>query len=122
MLFGSGNHDRELIFLKNAVLCLDCEAITAIKGDECPACKGHSLLNLATILGSFYSGKLGAQLGSGPFNIIVTIELEQMRARDLNSALERLTLAIGSNLIDERASLHINVQTTADNSALAKTA
>ena len=112
MLFASGNQiEEEVIHLKTAVLCLDCEAITVSKGDECIACKGHSLLNLAGILGgSLFSGKIGTRLGSGPFNITVTIELQQMRAHDLNDALESLTAAIGSSPAGTRASFHINVQ------------
>lgn len=117
MLFGSGQQGQEVIPLKRAVLCLDCEAITVIDGDECIACKGHSLLNLARILGgSLFSGKVGSRLGSGPFNITVTIELQQMRAQDLNGALESLTAAIGSSLADDRASIHINVQSAVERS------
>ncbi|HVN17253.1 MAG TPA: hypothetical protein VMU05_00720 [Dongiaceae bacterium] len=112
MLFGSEKQGQEMIPLKAAVLCLDCEAITATTGDECVACKGRSLVNLARILGSFLDGNLGTRQGSGRFNVTVTIELQQMHARDLNGALESLTAAIASTLADDRASIHINVQPT----------
>ena len=122
MRLGSGNRGQELVFLKNAVLCLDCEAITGIKGDECPACLGRSLVTLARILGSLRSANLGTRLGSGAFDTTITIELPRIPAQELNDALERVTTAIASTLADDRASIHINVQTTAETSALAKTA
>ena len=107
----------EVVRLSCAVLCLDCEAISSSRGDECPACKGHSLLNLARILGgTLFGGKLGNRLASAPFSVAITIELSQMRAQDLNDVLERLTTAIGSSLAEGRASFHVNVQPTEDKS------
>lgn len=103
--------------LSSAVLCLDCEVISNSRGDECPACKGHSLLNLARILGgTLFGGELGRRLGSAPFNVAVTIELSQMHAQDLNDTLEALTAAIGSSLAAGQASFHVNVQPTEDKS------
>jgi len=43
--------DVEPVVLSRATLCLDCEIISNSRRDECPTCHGHSLLNLARILG-----------------------------------------------------------------------
>jgi len=51
-MFGVHNEpDVVLVALSRAMLCLDCEIISNCKGDECPACKGRSLLSLTKILG-----------------------------------------------------------------------
>jgi len=53
--------DVVLIALSRAMLCLDCEIIINCKGDECPACKSHSLLSLTKILsGSLRFGEDGS--------------------------------------------------------------
>ena len=43
--------DLEIVLLSRAMLCLDCEVISESRGDECPACKSHSLLSLVRVLG-----------------------------------------------------------------------
>ena len=106
------------VSLCSAVFCLDCEVISNGRGDECPACKSRSLVNLARILGgSLRAGNSepGADIGS--FDITLTIEMHQMKASDVNTTLEGLTRVIGPRLAKGRASLHVNVQTTAANSS-----
>jgi hypothetical protein len=56
--------------------------------------------------------KLGQRLESGPFNIILTVALQQMHAKDVNTTLEGLTNVIGPRLAQGRASFHIDVQPT----------
>jgi hypothetical protein len=52
MMIGTQSQpDLVLVALGRAMLCLDCEIISNCKGDECPACRGHSLLSLTKILG-----------------------------------------------------------------------
>ena len=51
---------------------------------------------------------------SGLFDITITIELQQMEAKDLNATVERLTSVIGPKLALDRASFHINVKPAVD--------
>jgi len=51
---------------------------------------------------------------SGSFDITITIELQQMHAKDLSTAVERLASVIGPKLALDRASFHINVKPAAD--------
>jgi len=51
---------------------------------------------------------------SGLFDITVTIELQQMDAKDLSTTVERLTGVIGPKLVRDRASFHINVKPAVD--------
>jgi len=44
------------------------------------------------------------------FDITLTIELQQMHAKDLSTTVERLTSVIGPKLARGRASFHINVK------------
>lgn len=47
---------------------------------------------------------------SGPVDITITIELQQMYAKDVNTTVERLTSVIAANLALDRGSFHINVK------------
>jgi hypothetical protein len=46
-----------------------------------------------------------------PSGITVAVALQQMRAKDVDTALEGLTNVIGPNLAKGRASFHIDVET-----------
>jgi hypothetical protein len=48
------------------------------------------------------------------FDITITVELQQMNAKDLSTTVERLTGVIGPKLARDRASFHINVTPAAD--------
>src|SRR5579864_938454 len=116
MLAGTTNrHDAGLLPLWNAVFCLDCEVISSSRGDECAACKSRSLVSLARILGgSLLAHRAQQEWESGLFDITITIELQQMHAKDLSTTVERLTSVIGPKLARERASFHINVKPAVD--------
>ncbi|HEV2397494.1 MAG TPA: hypothetical protein VGS27_11175 [Candidatus Sulfotelmatobacter sp.] len=43
------------------------------------------------------------------FDVTITIELQQMHAKDLSTTVERLTSVIGPRLARDRALFHINV-------------
>jgi hypothetical protein len=47
------------------------------------------------------------------FDITITVELQQMHAKDLTTALESLTNVIGPRLARALASVHIKVEPTA---------
>ena len=42
----------ELIPLDHAVLCEDCQMISQARNDHCLSCGSHSILSLASVLGS----------------------------------------------------------------------
>jgi len=125
MFAGSRKHlDAGILPLWNAVFCLDCEVIASGRGDECPACKSRSLVSLARMLGgSLLAHRLQQFQGweSGLFDITITVELQQMHAKDLSTTVERLTGVIGPKLARDRASFHINVKPTEENPDLQST-
>jgi hypothetical protein len=47
---------------------------------------------------------------AGLFDITITVELQEMHAKDLSTTVERLTSVIGPKLARDRASFHINVK------------
>src|ERR1700693_5023676 len=112
------NHlEAAVLPLLNAVFCLDCEVISTSRGDECPACKGRSLVSLARMLGGSllaHRAQHSHECESGLFDITIAVELQQMHAKDLSTTVERLTSAIGPKLARDRASFHINVKPAVD--------
>jgi hypothetical protein len=46
------------------------------------------------------------------FDITITVELQQVHAKDLNATVETLSNVIGPKLARNRASLHIKVEPT----------
>ena len=118
MFAGTRNHlDAGVLPLWNAVFCLDCEVISSSRGDECAACKSRSLLSLARMLGSSllaHRAQHVQERESRLFDIKITMELQQMHAKDLSTTVERLTSVIGPKLARDRASFHINVKPAVD--------
>ena len=112
------NHlDAGVLPLWNAVFCLDCEAITSSRGDECLACKSRSLVRLARMLGGSllaHRAQHFQEWEGGLFDITFTVELQEMHAKDLSTTVERLTSVIGPELGRDRASFHVNVKPAAD--------
>jgi hypothetical protein len=111
----ANNRDANALPLLNAVFCLDCEMISDSRGDECPSCKGRSLVSLARMLGGSLFGHRAKQLRNyegGLFDIRITIDLQQMHAKDVTATLERITNAIGRELARDEATFHINVKPT----------
>src|SRR5271169_132577 len=106
------NHlDARVLPLWKAVFCLDCEVISSSRGDECAACKSRSLVSLARMLGGSilaHRAQHFHEWESELFDITITIALQQMHAKDLTTTLERLSSVIGPNLVQDRASFHIN--------------
>jgi hypothetical protein len=118
MLAGTRKHlDTGVLPLWNAVFCLDCEVVSSIQGDECAACKSRSLVSLARIFGGSllaHKAQHFQESESGLFDITITIELQQVHAKDLSTTVERLTGVIGSQLAQDRASFHVTVKPTVD--------
>lgn len=116
-MFG-GNDDSKHsdgVALQNAVLCVDCEFVSTSRGDECPVCGGHSLLNLAgPVGGSLLDYKVSRSHKDKLvlFDLHITIDVQQMEGRDLSVALERISAVVASKLARGLATLHINVEPT----------
>jgi hypothetical protein len=112
------NHpDENVLPLWNAVFCLDCEVISNRRGDECPSCKGRSLVSLARMLGGSLLTHRALQFQEcerGLFDTTITVQLQQMNAKDLSTTVERLTSVIGPRLVQDQATFHISVKPTVD--------
>ena len=106
--------NENILPLWNAVFCLDCEVISNSRGDECPACKSRSIVSLARMLGGSLLAHRLQQRESGAFDITISIELQQVNAKDLSITLERLTSVIGPQLAGDRATFHISVRPTVE--------
>src|SRR5882672_6642352 len=115
MFAGTRNHlDAGVLPLSNAVFCLDCEVISSSRGDECAACRSRSLVSLARLLGGSLLAHRTQEWEGGLFDITITLELQQLHAKDLSTTVERLTSVIGPKLARDRASFHINVTPAVD--------
>jgi len=112
MLAGKWNSQQEVTLpLWSAVLCLDCEVISNSRSDECPACRGHSVVSMARLLGGSLLGhNLPQPIDNVSFDIRLTIDLQRMQAKDLNATLESLNDVVGSRITQGRGSFHINVE------------
>ena len=109
--------DAGVLPLWNAVFCLDCEVISSSRGDESSACKSRSLVSLARMLGGSlvaHRTQRSNQGESGLFDITITVELQQMHAKDLSSTVERLAGVVGPNLVGDQASFHVDVKPVVD--------
>jgi len=107
--------DENVLSLSNAVFCLDCEAIGNTRRDECPSCRGRSLVNLGRMLGGTLLAHRGEESRrSGMFDITITVELQGMYGKDLSTTVERLTSVIGPKLARDRATLRVSVKPTVD--------
>lgn len=96
--------------LWNAIFCLDCEVISNSRGDECPVCSGRSLVSLARVLGgSLFAHREPASQENKFFDVTITVDLQQMAAKDLTATLERLTGVIAPKLARDQAAFHVNV-------------
>jgi hypothetical protein len=103
--------------LLDAVFCLDCEVISNSQGEECPVCKGRSLVNLARMLGGSlfaHRAQQSHERAGTLFDITITVELQKMDAEDLTAMLEKISTVIAPQLARDRATFHINVKPTTD--------
>lgn len=103
--------------LLNAVFCLDCEVISNSQSEECPVCRGKSLVNLARMLGGSLFAHRAQRVHeheSALFDVTVTVDLQEMLAQNLTTMLERISTVIAPQLARDRATFHINVRPTTD--------
>jgi hypothetical protein len=114
MLTGPQNGANTLP-LSNAVFCLDCEVISNSRSEECPACKSRSVVSLARMLGGSLLTHRSLQEHEGVlFDIMMTVELEQMHAKDVSATIERITTVIAPKLAREGATFHVSVKPRLD--------
>ncbi|HSZ63783.1 MAG TPA: hypothetical protein VK828_18430 [Terriglobales bacterium] len=64
--------------------------------------------------GSLLAHRVQREGESALFDITITIELQQMHAKELSTTVERLTSVIGPKLARDRASFRINVKPALD--------
>ena len=54
------------------------------------------------------------ELEGGLFDVTITVELQEVHAKELSTTVERLTSVIGPKLARDRASFHVNVKPAVD--------
>jgi len=98
--------------LTNAVLCVDCEAISNSPHDTCTVCGSHSLISLfRTLGGTLWSQK---QRSAGDvakpikYNLELTAKVYAIPATELNHAILLITRLAETG--GEVKCLHINVE------------
>jgi hypothetical protein len=118
MLPSRSNHPEvNVLPLLNAVFCLDCEVISNSQSEDCPVCRGRSLVNLARMLGGSLFAHRAQRFHeheSALFDVTVTVELQEMFAQNLTTMLERISTVIAPQLARDQATFHINVKPTTD--------
>jgi len=99
--------------MQNAVLCIDCEVVSASSNDQCPVCSSRSLFSLSRMLGGTLSDRkteFREERGEAvKYDLEITLKLKEMSAKDLNDAIatiNRLTTPTSGGLLE---SFHINV-------------
>ncbi|HUO60648.1 MAG TPA: hypothetical protein VMU24_08260 [Candidatus Acidoferrales bacterium] len=117
--------DTLTIPLARAALCVDCETVS-ISRSECPVCGSNSIFSLSHMLG----GSLSAQGTYSPptqsttnFDIEMTIRMQQVAAKDVDTTVHVITDLIRQSLERSRASFHIHLEPAKeDNEATQKAA
>jgi hypothetical protein len=112
--------DIDTVPLHNAVLCVDCESVSASRHDECPVCGGHSLLVLARLLGGPLSAyrKEGNSEESVSFRVNIAITLSGMKAEEFSATVGGIASVLSPALGREAASFHIDVAPVVERRAL----
>lgn len=118
---GEISPEMEVLPLWRAVFCLDCEAISNTTHDECPSCKGRSVVSLSRMIGGSLIKEQPRSLEIVLFDITITVGMRQMHAEDLNRVLELLSSLIGRKLERAPASVHIDVAPSAPTIPAGKT-
>jgi hypothetical protein len=54
------------------------------------------------------------ELEGGLFDVTITVELQEVHAKELSTTVERLTSVIAPKLARDRASFHVNVKPAVD--------
>lgn len=110
--------ESDVVPLHGAVLCVDCECITASLSDECLVCGSHSLFNLERMLGGTQLTPTTKRSEIAPdivlLNAEIAIDLKEIEPRELNAVVEGITNVIGPRLGRGRAWFHINVEPETD--------
>jgi hypothetical protein len=110
--------DSDTLSLQNAVLCLDCEAVTNSRCDECPVCGGRALHSLVRMLGGRLLPRMAERTERNDnivrFDLDMAIALTQIEAKDLNVVLQGITSLIGPRMGGRGASFHVNVEPVVD--------
>jgi hypothetical protein len=117
-------NETEIISLERAVICLDCESISASSNDNCPACGGRSLASLAKLLrGSLRKehGRVTA-IDAQLFDATLAIDLRQISAGGLGTVLDDLEHITGPRLAQGEVSIQMKVKPVAEKCLVVKRA
>ena len=116
--------DIETVPLHSAVLCVDCESLSASRHDQCPVCGGHSLLVLARLLGGPLSAYRKETTGGEAvqFSVNIAITLDGMKAEEFSATVGGIASVLAPALGREAASFHIDVTPVVERRALAESA
>ena len=112
MQVGAGS-ERSLIPIQNAVLCIDCEVVSASSNDKCPVCSSRSLYSLFRILGGTLFERTEEfqeeQSQAVKYDLEITLKIKEMTARDLNDAISSINRIAMPRRNCLWESFHINV-------------
>lgn len=118
MSFGTRRPSEPIVLpLQSAIFCLDCETISNSPHDECHLCRSRSLVSLSRMLGGnlFRRGRNRLpQDQSVRFDVVITLELHDVKATDLNRTLNTIAHATGSTVGNGGARIHVEVEPSTD--------
>jgi hypothetical protein len=118
MLGATKKEPTGIVPLQNAVLCVDCETVSNSRSDVCPVCGGHSLLNMARMLGGTLLSDVTQPPGVTIFDMDIGIRLSRIEGTELTAALDGITTVIQSTLARGRATIHVKVEPSPEVGAL----
>ena len=107
----------DVVPLKQAVLCVNCESVSSGRASLCPVCGSQSLFSIAPVLGGSLlpvederSFPRSTAVSGERFELEFTVTLKQVQAQGLNLMVEGLTELIRNRLGREQAEFHVNVR------------
>jgi hypothetical protein len=108
----------DVVPLRNAVLCVDCESVSSSLFDNCPVCGSHSIFRIAPILGGSLlpaeNTRSARDANRVMYDLEFNIGLKQMEAEDVSAMVEGITDLIRAKFGWGRVSFHIDVEPVAN--------
>jgi len=108
-----GKQKLNVVLLKDAVLCVDCETISDSPHDKCLVCGSSSLFNVHRVLNGTLPHE--TELLGVKYNLEIIARVNGMTAADLNQTAESIARLLGSKQSGGWESFHINVEPVVDN-------
>jgi hypothetical protein len=110
--------------LQSAVLCVDCECITAASGTVCAVCGSHSLLNLARLVNGRATAPTARERPVAPllFDVQIAVELRQAQPSEMSNIVDEIVGQIEPWLNEGQGVCHVEMQPAAASAELLKRA